>query len=663
MDNDTSQEAYPKIDRNFTRLNQEIAGIKGSMVIASYYGLNASVGDNDATALLNDLFAEAKIQGKKYVYFDVPHTYHVSGPLTNARDLILLGDGASIKSSNLNNYYIQICNTLQVYTGKYNTMVHDEDMFAIVWRAIQNTKVVNVCIWGDSISTGSEDNIGINYNTGPRVGEGSPHGLTAGDAYVHRLIDMLVTKFKDVTFNFYNRAIGGSMIQQWQDAKTFSTVTKPWIDHIQDTNADLFITAWGMNNETISSAKEFIYYMDQITNHIHANFTKQPSMVWLTTPRPVMALEDSRFGTYDAQFARDLAAYAARMHGKSKGHYIIDVNKVSNLKRAGKDFEHPIMRELAVTNTQVDGLLSGNYTKTGTDYMLATIGQYLQFNVQLKDFVLEFEVRFGLNLPAGNESLWLAYNLIGDIADQGSVILFYPKEPSGVGAIGDYSRYLDHAHWGRQGLYTDSVFWDDNTFKRIRVEKRGDILDIFLNRIRVMRTRTKLNNFNHPATVGIEEVYEVALREFVDDLADIHIGIPGPAGPTVTENYLNVVSQGHAVPSGAAVPLGAHTAANGTAITHVFGSPQIVLEANQTYQATYSGTVRVANGGAIIAFKLNGVRIGFTSSFSSLTNGTNLSFSNTVIFSTTGESILTVNNMNAVDQTFVTLNVSVVKLA
>ncbi|MDP4099113.1 hypothetical protein OIN60_20540 [Paenibacillus sp. P96] len=154
LNNDTPQQAYPKINRNFDRLNQEIAGIKGSMVIASYYGVDASIGTNDAMPLLNDLFATAKSQGKKYVYFDVPHTYQVSGDLTGARDLILLGDGARIKSSNLNNYYIQICNNLQVYTGKYNTMVYDDDMFDTVWQAIQYTKVVNVCLWGDSISTG-----------------------------------------------------------------------------------------------------------------------------------------------------------------------------------------------------------------------------------------------------------------------------------------------------------------------------------------------------------------------------------------------------------------------------------------------------------------------------------------------------------------------------
>lgn len=588
LDNDTPQEAYPKINRNFDRLNQEIAGIKGSMVVASYYGVDASIGTNDATTLLNDLFAAAKSQGKKYVYFDVPHTYQVSGKLTGALELILLGDGASIKSSHLDNYYIQICNTLQVYTGKYNTMVHDENMFETVWEAIQYRKIVNVCVWGDSISTnrepGSGDCFGVSYNTGPLFIEGARDGLTDGDAYYHRLIDMLVTKFKNVTFNFYNRAIGGTYIQQWQDVNdTFNNVSQPWVDHVQDTNADLLIIAWGMNNETISAGKEFMYYMDQITNYIDAHFTKKPSIAWLTTPRPAMVLEDNRFGTYNAQFARDLAAYAARMHGKSKGHYIIDVNKVSNMKRAGKDFEHPIMQALAIRDTQLDEILSGNYVKNETDYRLSTPDQYLQFDVQLKDFVLEFEVNFGQNLPASNESLWLHYNWIGGNDGQGSLIIIGPQNASGVGWIADHNRYLDQAHWGRQGIYSGSAAWDNNTFRSIRVEKRDDILDIFLDRTRVLRARTKLNNMPgvirlrknpgemgtftlrnlklyegvyrhylptlteyemwgkypgkdygtkpwiggdgrvHPGSVGIGEVYAVALKEFIDDLADIRI--------------------------------------------------------------------------------------------------------------------------------------------
>jgi hypothetical protein len=45
LSSDTPQVAYPKMNRNFNRLNQEIAGIKESMVIASYYGVDASCGD------------------------------------------------------------------------------------------------------------------------------------------------------------------------------------------------------------------------------------------------------------------------------------------------------------------------------------------------------------------------------------------------------------------------------------------------------------------------------------------------------------------------------------------------------------------------------------------------------------------------------------------
>jgi hypothetical protein len=51
----------PEVNRNFDRLNQGIAGIKGSMVIASYYGVDASIGTNDATTLLKGGCSQSKV--------------------------------------------------------------------------------------------------------------------------------------------------------------------------------------------------------------------------------------------------------------------------------------------------------------------------------------------------------------------------------------------------------------------------------------------------------------------------------------------------------------------------------------------------------------------------------------------------------------------------
>lgn len=73
------EEAYPRINRNFDRLNQEIAGIKGGMVVASFYGVGASIRTDDATELLNELFAEAKSQGTVVVSSTKPFQWTYKG--------------------------------------------------------------------------------------------------------------------------------------------------------------------------------------------------------------------------------------------------------------------------------------------------------------------------------------------------------------------------------------------------------------------------------------------------------------------------------------------------------------------------------------------------------------------------------------------------------
>lgn len=208
------------------------------------------------------------------MYFDITHTYNVSGALTNARDLILIGSGAKIKSDNLINYYIQIAPKVSGYNGKYNTYSESDLLFKVAAMVLHN-KVVNLTVWGDSIRTGSFDMLGVTYNNAPSTVKYSPGGLTAGDAYIHRLIAMLTNRFKDVTFNFYNRTIPTTLITEWQDNKTFNGVTKTWIEHVKDTAPDILIINFGMNSGSIAIGKEFTYRMNQITDYISTNFTQK----------------------------------------------------------------------------------------------------------------------------------------------------------------------------------------------------------------------------------------------------------------------------------------------------------------------------------------------------------------------------------------------------
>ncbi|MBA9088724.1 hypothetical protein FHR92_005242 [Fontibacillus solani] len=546
-----------------------------NVFVASWHGVDSSVGTADATTVLNNLFTAAKSAGKRYVYFDDQHTYNVSGVLIGARDLILLGN-ATIKSSNLDNYYVQICNTQQHFNGRYNTKIYNPDMFA-AWKVAISSGTVNVCIWGDSISTGS-DCLGISYGNNVQFSNWAPDGLTPSDSYYKRLMDMLTTQFPNVTFNFYNRAIGGTNIQMWKETQTFNGVGKWWVDHVAETNADLLIIAFGMNNGSIESGREFAYYMKEINDYIGDNFTKKPSMAWMSAPRSALTFQFP-WGSAAVQFGRDLAAYAAREYGKTLGHYVIDVGRVSNIKRTGKDYENPILKSLAVTDAEISAIVTGNYVKNGSEYTISTDEYYINFPVGLKDFVFEFDVKFPTGMSNGGENIWLAFNQFSRGTSQETTVLIFPKHSAAKASVNVFNNFLDQSHWpGSDSYYEADTSWDDNTYRTIRAEKRRDLIEISVNSVRVYRGRAQINNIpgafeirknssvgtefvlknfkiyegtyrqyvptltdtemwgpyvaddyntkpgiggngvNHPSTIGVQEVYCTALKEFVDDL-------------------------------------------------------------------------------------------------------------------------------------------------
>ncbi|MDU0329597.1 hypothetical protein RW092_05180, partial [Paenibacillus sp. 3LSP] len=219
----------------------------------------------------------------------------------------------------------------------------------------------------------------------------------------------------------------------WQEDKTFNGVTKPWIEHIKDTNPDILIIAFGENNASIASAKQVMYYIDQVTSYINTNFTKKPTISWITAPRPTLAL-DSNWGSVGYQCGIDLAAYTTRKRGYSKGHYIIDANRVSNLKRVGVDYTSPYLETLAVTDSDIQEYLSGVYQKSGSEYTMQNAGDFMYFDVALRDFSFDFNVKFAPS-SAGNENIWIAFNQLVRGSEQETVVLVMPKATSGVARI------------------------------------------------------------------------------------------------------------------------------------------------------------------------------------------------------------------------------------
>ena len=571
-----------KKDETFSTLGNRLDDIEDmtditSLDIASQYGVDSSIGTLDATVLLNNYFTSLKTKGLKYAYFDKPHTYNVSGELSEARDLILIGN-AEINSTNIGNYFIQIAKDFNFYNGKFNSVPFSLTQFAQFIQSLGEARNVKIGLIGDSITRAGTStdclNIGFNNtNAGLDMEEGSPSNLTLGDAYYHRLIDMLTTKFKDNIFDFYNRAIGGTRIDEWYNDKTFDSVTKPWIDHMKDVNPDLLIIGWGMNNNYYANAITFKYHLKSILDYINANFTTIPSIAIVTTPRPTNAIGYT-WGTSEGQFSRDMAAYQARKYGYERGCYIIDVNKISNIKRIGRSFDNIILKEIDISN-----IITGNYTEEIVgEYVMQLGTQHLNINANLKDFAIQFDAKFE-SFPGSSSNLWVDMNYIDGLNSNN--ILLKPKLSTGVARIETYANRADSANLGNTitKSWSDSTDWNDGVYRTIRIEKREDIIEIFINNIRKLRDRYQINNVpgiiilkknagdigiitlknikvyagtykqytptmteyetfglfedgiyttkpliggngaNHPSTIGVEELYVVALTEFVEDLS------------------------------------------------------------------------------------------------------------------------------------------------
>ncbi|MFE6707654.1 collagen-like protein [Bacillus thuringiensis] len=144
-------------------------------------------------------------------------------------------------------------------------------------------------------------------------------------------------------------------------------------------------------------------------------------------------------------------------------------------------------------------------------------------------------------------------------------------------------------------------------------------------------------------------------------------GPTGPTGPLITANNGSFVTNDTiTVPTGALVPLATNETLNGTAITHVPGSTNIILAPNQTYYADYQTASGSSTGQIGLVFDLNGTFINGTSTNSNagVTLPQTGSISAGTVFNTgPGVNVLTLRNSVAVDQTMNGVIVNVIKLA
>ncbi|MEW9204594.1 collagen-like protein [Bacillus wiedmannii] len=150
-------------------------------------------------------------------------------------------------------------------------------------------------------------------------------------------------------------------------------------------------------------------------------------------------------------------------------------------------------------------------------------------------------------------------------------------------------------------------------------------------------------------------------------------GPTGPTGPVITGNNASFTTPASIlIGAGQAIPLANNAVINGTAISHVPGSTDIILAPNQTYYASYESSTNLGQnnqGSVILELQLNGnLILGTQSEYSGLQNlaittSSRFSLSSGIVFNTGNDpNILTLVNTSGHAISAEGTNVSVIKL-
>lgn len=535
------------------------------LMVASWHGVGSSIGNADATSAINALCALAKSQGKRFVYFDEEHTYTLNGKLDEARDLILLGQ-AKFVTTVPENFLIKVHNKQATPTMKLNSCASAVKTFTPLFQALSENRTVKITVIGDSTSVAGGNQMAINYSSGGSGLTASPSGPTPADAYIQKLLDDLVTLFKDTTFNLYNYSVGGASIDQWYSNQNFGT-TKPWIDHVKDVAPDLVIVSFGMNSFSYTLSAAVRKSFDDMLDYIAANFTTAPSIVAVTNPRPVNSTEDV-WGSAEAQFSRMNASNAIRRCGYRRNSYIMDVGRSSDLARVGIDWDAMATVEEAVTDADFDALITSSVPRSGGIYTLTTTGSLMATKRVYRDFTLEFECAFQGAFTADASNLSLYYNYAA--AGKSNVALIFPVAVGGAKSV-NYSKYANPTENVGTMAWNGATALNDNVYRKYRLQKRGSLVELFIDNARLWAER--IETWDVPGLIRLEKdgggtirlrnlkLYRVEYTDHLPTLTEYEMfgqhvdgnydnkpliggnGVNHPASPGLAETYVRCIKE------------------------------------------------------------------------------------------------------------------------
>ncbi|WP_265494884.1 tail fiber/spike domain-containing protein [Providencia heimbachae] len=300
--------------------------IKSIRVNISSLGLSDNFDDeNENAVLLNEKLEELYQRGVTEIYMDKStpvnpgynhQTYLYDRRVTHIADFKFYGPAKFTSST--------------PYNGLYNVPIEDKLCSEPLLTNTSDIKIsklkkkdIKVVIMGDSISLDWADS------------------LTFGVCQWSIIKSALQAQNPDHTFTFINRAIGG---QTWANANTkptsfrspwYTDSSRNWTDYIVDTDADIVLFAFGMNDRDSFNAGTMLSTINKVRVGLpYAHFIMCTCLV---PSRGSTYNNGSSFDGLRFQEGRNFAAGFERTYGRWAGFSVFDFNRYFVQARDGKD--------------------------------------------------------------------------------------------------------------------------------------------------------------------------------------------------------------------------------------------------------------------------------------------------------------------------------------
>lgn len=513
--------------------------------------------------------------------------YLATDSLTSTYKSRLVGSG-KITGKNTDNWFVNVSKPFASFSERINSygiQATGTKPFRQTNLAFSQNRDINVCFWGDSISV-TGNTIGpskfkskMSANNGSLGKAYAPDGVTKEDSYVLKFMDMMMQQFPDKSFNMYNYAIGGTILTEWNQNKTFEATTKAWIDFVKDASPDLLVIGFGMNHSSAISSAGFSYNQKKVMDYIKANFNPIPDVVFVTTPRCIYIPGNADWGTFLHQALRMNAANTCRTMALEQGAYVADVGRLSDIKRIGLDYLKPISKKVDLSKFTVQ--LTGVTDNGNGTYSFSPNGKMILKDRYMKDFTLRLTLEFNVSNAGSENDFTIHFNKL-DSGQTDNRCVINPKTTT-VATLNSYLRIGDYQDWTNDGGFQTGGYNFGSSLEGqdivLTISKKNNVVDYKygIDELRVIRDIADVvdapgwiqlayssgngcllkgieifeadypnysqtitddqmyggyasgdygvkqpyggNGVNHPSSIGVQEIYTPCMAELVEDIS------------------------------------------------------------------------------------------------------------------------------------------------